>query len=655
MCPVETWDRVNSVDWVHLAGDEGADVVAGVMIGWGYADQPVRSPGLAHVVAASLHAALAQPDARPVGVSVQAFDTAIQLRGDVVQVQDGLERLDSILADPQRWITVPPNWSSNHPYRGWAPELAAWTGPTRLTLGALVPWQSPGSDTEVMRAIAGLHPGTGRRIMAYTSDESLIGCAFSGEPLDATSPPRLDHRAAGPASVHTRSQANLMSVVTPDTPAPAAAMQCISARLQHQLQNRHGGHPGIATMECVAGDTRLSLLKVDRDERFDAQTVRAEFAQIISNPAAMSDEWLDFVIGRLQSPDLLTGKLQAGYLARQALLTGARLRVNDIVAEADGLTTRDVRAALEEISATALISIDPTGPAPDGYPLRTAPDIPRKARHRIYQSWVLVPDTAGDKARYVTTRRGDALIVQRKATKARPAETRQVDLSTLVARIDYGDDASSLIDAELRTVVVYWHNTLRGDRLRKQIDSLSDPEHTIVHDPVGEMADVTSRAKGRRRNLSIWTGVALAVAALLFFFQLTSQSSTQDDVAMDETVTLGNGTTLRISDPTWIEAGPLGGPTLQVSVHACGGGPTQNTSTGSSDGRNYIAPSRFSLPGRDPIVRSPPEDYLLTGTLNDGECVNGAVVFNHPSGEVPDVTVVEYSNLLDDRITWTEP
>ncbi len=673
------WHTVGGVRWLSVDAPEGQlDVELGLVIAHGYAHETPAELGIGAAAVAALTQLIARPletaDQRIVEPVVSARvglqETIIAVRGDLAAVRHGASMLERLLTTPEELEGAGRPDPRRFTWTGWSSELAAWfgVGPVSLAAENVDPWI--GDHARFVDFVRSLHPASGRTLVAWTDVPELVGAVFAdpvAQPALAVRPlawrDPAPNQAAG--SVPASYANNLITVRMPSGRLTDLALTILGQTV----------HRSLVVLTQLVASLEVSWDAVDTDELYairavpherttDWVEVRGALVQALD---AIADT-LDPVLGEQLSAarGSSTGKNPVAR-AVEVLRTGGRPTEFGQDASLETATIDDLRRTLQKVQASTLVSLPTTELAPAGRPLFVPsapapvgrPTVSRRSMVHVWLRGIL------DRQRI----RADASTLQQilepKYRKADPGALQKVsetiDLSRLAARVDRGGEYSTLIDRDDRRLTLIWPAYLRAAALRRLVDGATPAGATIRRnaDPM-QVTQLRSDLR-RARTSTILTSILLLIALVLFIWSPvtgTPNSAYQDPVVttvgVGEVITLGNGSTVQVKDPTWRTVKTSSYPVLVVAVRYCGGGVTVDRNT-AEDARNYISPDRFELRGVAPASR---QTFIFAGTelkttqLQDGQCTQGQIAFDIDA-ERPAGIQVAYHNGSGDDLGWS--
>lgn len=670
------WKRSGSTTWLSGSPEVGAGAVAaGLTVDTGLAQQDPRHLGVAALVAAWLTREVARPgeavDGPYAGLrvtpSLGQSELTLALSGGPAAVQAGLARLAAVLPAAGA-ATVDEDLRARarmlgNPLSPWSAHLAArWRG-SPFVLTALGPLSLDTVDPAAMAAYVAAGFGPDARLF-WTTDPELtpVAPAGPGRPRDRLV---LPPARTGPGCVLRRADEEVASTVAdPFDPADRVALSVLAVALHRRLVEFQ---PLAADVELrmhpLPGRIALVTCVLVGAQGRDAE-VLAAVAQTTEDLAGCGSAEIDRV-RRAVAADSVAGPAPAALaaLARRQLVVGDEPTPELLAAATATVTDGEVRDRLAALHRGLLLAVPAaTGDLP--YPLvePVARPVPGGAR---FPSWgeagVLVrcsPRSVGRVRRAPLTRTG--------WPPRRPAPTTlaAVDFDRVVLRIDAGQQATGLVDADLASVQLVFPAYQRGERLRAAVAARTAGVPVARVPPRPEVDAWLDQVVRRRRRARIGTVLISAVAVLGLLLAgltaaLTRQQPVRAEVAATQTVRLANGTTLAlVGAPERVTRRSGFGPAQvwAVQIRMCGGGPSRGD--GSASARNVLSPLKFAIVDGQRVVSAtqttlvlPDRPPLPDVDLEDGECGQGWVAFPLSGPELVDPRL-RYSNLPGDRVLW---
>lgn len=677
------WREGGGIPWVFRPRDEGADEatdIVGVALGRGYAHQSVATLGSAGAAGEVLRRELGRPvelvdgtvlEVR-VQVSVGLQDTIILLQGAARALRERLARLDAVLRDPADLDLTSPMSPGEHPFDGWGRELAAWfgTGPAALSMD--VDPRGQVADEILRETIRQLHPRRGTAAVGVTSVEAFVGTAFGRNGVPA-SPAPLRWRDRGRGSMVPSYANNLFSVRVPTTVVGMVAEDLLLATV-HRALLVGGGTNGLNVRRCVVGGSRLTVVgAVPRGRDYDAVAVHTAVVGALEVCRTLSPEVVSAEIDDRTAA--VQNVIDPVALAVSTLRAGSRVSPEQDPALLAVLTVQEVQRELIGVLDQLLLGMPVGAEAPAGFPAPASDSDPEtrarpgwKGRLTIHSSRFPLPQPDGRPAMLRVMRHRDLLTVDRRTGGhgggAGSTTGITVDLSRLVARIDYGPAGYTvLIDDADHRVSLPWPALRRSGTLRRAVDAATLPDRHLVlpADPVFEAALTSHRRRGRRVLIAVGVFLAL-VAGVIVLADVAGPDAGSDalpglktQVAFGTEVTLPNGTMVTVSNPRIVDVPPTSVTEVLAQVTFCGGGPSRGAD-GSGTARNVVDYYSFFLTGTatELVGVTPPDTPLLQSvTVPEGACTSGAVAFGVETGTRMTGLTVVFSNGAEDEIRWS--
>lgn len=688
---MQTWHESDGLDWIEgdpLSTPPGGierPALAGLVIGSGYAHQSVATLGIADGAALLLRRELSRPietaqgvvqvDAR---VEVGPLETVIALGGGVGAVRAALTRLSGLLADPGQ-VQVPAEplpAPAHHPWSGWWNELAVWFGVGPASLSARLNPAWDGSEQLLRDAIGAMSPGRGAPAVGFATELELVGgVRGAGGSLPPRSP--LRWRDVGPASVRGTYANNLLSARVPDGAAGMAGMQLLARTVDRGVVQMAGAAPGLTVTASSVDGNRLLLVRAQAgSEGYDPKRGRVPLTQALDAFGGLADSTVAEEVERHRAATRAQPPTAVG-LAAQRLSTGVRSDQDQRIAEAERLTVADVRAAVAEIHDHLLLGIGADEDPPDGFPLHDPGPAPEPDdAAQVYRTRIPVQGEGGDthleirasptamSAAHTPLRLIDRLLPDgpwpagRRQARAPEGQVSGIDLTRVAGRFDYGSAYTTMVDADNRWIGIPWPALQRPDGLRRLVDEVVTADQRRE---LGPRPDVEAQIirRIRRRRVSAVVLVAVLLLLISMFFWPDSRGPQQEPtvatVAMGETVSLANGSTITVSDADWQEGGGFPHPTVLAQVRFCGGGETVQRGADADD-RNYASDAAFDIGGIDAVTRAgmrPSGTFLAGAQLDEGQCTSGMVSIEVEVPAPVEGATVRYTNILGDTVDWT--
>ena len=695
---MDGWQRINGVDWLCVEPVSGGDgsVEAGLIIGHGYAHESPADLGLGATAMTALVQELNRPretdDLRVVELSAAAQvnlqDTILRLVGSPDAVRLGLIALDALLSDPSTVeideLPDPPTYA----WSGWTSELTAWfgMGTTAFAADYERPWS--GDPERLRQLLGGLHPGRGAHVVGWASDQSLLGLAFSGvdRPSESTTPESAAANgplrwrdpspvADGPRSIVGTFGNNLLTVRLREDPVSSLALRLLARTAHRNLVEFTQLVNGLdLTVEQVGGESIFALRAVPNAEGFDAAKTGHALIEAVEAYAGLTDAALADELDRARQPEALNLDLAPGGRAVDAFRSARRPERDEIVGYYESVTVAELRRATDRIRERALFSVHRSDDPAPGRPIWQPTPLPEVGKPEwSRRSRVRLPmdGTEGTRPRIsANTSVLDVTAPTGRNHGQGPKEIRTaVDLTALAVRVDQGSTSTTLIDREDRRATVVWRAYARTARLRALVDAAS-PEGARVPAPEAPAlaAEVSRRLLRRRLGRGVLALVLVGLFALVFVPPLvtaikdattTYQQPVVTTVRSGQLITLANGTTALLSEPTWRLSTDTTSrfEVLSANVRYCGGGETVDQNT-AADARNYVSPDRFAVTGIAAASRSINDlgsrrPALEATELKQGQCTSGEIAFSVAATSPVAGTRIHYRNGSGDDLTWT--
>jgi hypothetical protein len=680
---VDSWRTLNGVGWLcpDDAAERPAKAELGVVLTHGYAQETPAELGIGAAAAAALARELGRPretaDHRivelQVATEVNVQDTVILLRGDTEALRGAAAALDGMLQDPAA-LEVPRLPSPRrYAWTGWGNELSAWLGMGSVALAAETDGLWSGTQEEFQRFMHRLHPGQGRRAIAWTTDRELVAAAFADPPASSiVDDPPLSWRepapiVSGPGSIAATFQNNLLSGRLPASRTNEVALRLVARTAHRNLVQFTGLIAGLqVTVEQIGVDTLFAIRAVPHEHSTDWLAVRTALLEALDAAATFPDAVLAEEIDGAQQPESIGVDLKPAGRAINALRSGTRPTTAELVDEFDEMTVDALRNGTQLIQAASLLGVPPGDPEPGGRPLWQPSSLATVARpylsRRSLVRLPVVPGTAQQHLRATSATLQQTL--KRKKTRTAPALAARitaVDLTAVVARIDSGDTWTTVVDRENRRVTLAWPAYRRVAPLRAIVDAATPRESRIA---VATDPALTANLRARLhkwRNETVIQLIAYPVLVFILVMFLATAKHYQRPVVtavpVGNLVTLANGSTLQVSGAHWQAVTDQPRQRLTVDVSYCGGGVTVDRNTG-DDARNYVAPERFEVFGIAPASRAylpltTGEVPLRATQLAKGQCTAGKIGFEVDAATPPPGAQIGYHNGSGDRIRWS--
>ncbi|ANS78965.1 hypothetical protein SGUI_1569 [Serinicoccus hydrothermalis] len=678
---------MGDVDWVEgepfAAPESGGEppVMAGLVIGRGYAHQSIATLGAADTVAFLLRRELSRPLETASGTvqvearsSVGLLETTLSALGTRAAVTSALQRLVEILHDPGL-LEIPRELPAGdeHPWAGWNKELGAWFGVGPASLSAQINPAWTGDPAALRQEIAAAGPARAP-VVGFVSDPELIRPLPAGGGSDLTVP--LRWRDVGGHAVGATFENNLLTARAGLGAAGMTAIDLLAGTLHRSVITMTGAAKDLAVTAYPVGDSRLLTVRaLTTPATYDHRRARSAVGEALAAYPALSEEALaarlDSIRSQAQRPPAVAN------LALTRLLTGERTDDAVRAAEVDALTAEAVREAVERLADNLLVGQAGTEEDP-AYPLLVPAPVPDPGGDAVTTRTrvPILDERRGDThleisatpTRVVSTtkpltwvnavfpdfprRRGEPLPKQ-----TEPVAPSTLDLTRLVGRFDQGETYSSLIDEDGRVVGIPWNALRRPGPLREIVDGATSPEQRRALPPHPE-ADllVTRRIRNRRISVALFTVVLLFFASMFFWpdSRGPQQEPTVATVPLGEQVTLGNGSTVTVSDARWETAEAYPHQTVLAEVEFCGGGETVQRGSDAQD-RNVVGESHFDIGGTDAATRRgmrPGGTYLAATELEEGQCTSGLVSIEVEVDAPTQEATVQYTNQTGDDVQW---
>ncbi|HHU10438.1 MAG TPA: hypothetical protein GXZ60_10560 [Intrasporangiaceae bacterium] len=687
---MDMWHRVGNVDWVQTAqlaippGHTTHPAAAGVVIGRGRAHQSMATLGVADALAYLLQRELTRPVETDTGVqqadvqvSVNLVATTISLFGERQAVAAGLSRLVAILEGdhevelPETPFPAPPLQAMDN----WRQELQGWFGCNPGSLSSTMNPAWDGSPEVLFDALDALRPTQGTAIVGFTSEPDLF-VEISAPERELPQPCPLHWRAAGDRSVRATTPENLLSARTPTGAASIVAAHLLVQALHRTLVAVSGASHEVTGHLTPIDDSTLLLVRAVPSSGGvgDHGSGRAMEDALAAYPA-LADSVIEQALAQHRA--VAQEQIPGVHLAMTRLITGERTVGALRVAEAEALTIAAVREAMASINANILLSVGMDEVPVPSHPLLDPAPVPTDGVDLTsFRSVIPVALATGQLAN-LEILAGSGVVVSRprpvtwfdrmfepqyaRTPKGQnkeelPPES-TVDLGRLAGRIDQGPVFTLLVDEEGRWLSIPWLALRRPEGLRTLIDAATGPDQ-LRHTPASDGHERAFRERLRRRRWSI--AVFLSVIALLLILGLllgpgrAKSAPTVTVVPMGQTVTLGNGATLTVSDLEWRTTDVLPHPTALARVEVCGG---QVERGGGFNPRNYASDSYFDLGRIDAVTRPgwqpAGETYLRGAELESGQCTQGLISIEAEVAQPVETATIRYTNRLGDDIEWT--
>jgi hypothetical protein len=680
---VDSWRTINGVDW--LCTDRGAAGSApgelGVLLAHGYAHESPAELGIGAAAAFVLARELARPRETAdhgvvqleIATEVNLQDTVILMTGGAEALRLGLIALDGLLRDPRSLnVTGLPN-PRRFAWTGWSNELNAWVGmgPAALAAETDEPWS--GDPAELERFVRRLDPRQGKRTIVWTTDAELVGAAFTDPPTSSVVDDRpLTWRETTPTgsagSVTSTYNNNLLTARVPSNRANEIALRLLARTVHRSLVEFTQLVASLQfTVEQIGTDTLFAVRAVPHDGPTDWFAVGNALLQAVEASAAFPDTILAEEIEKSRSPESIGFDLAPTGRAINAMRSGTRPTPGELWNELDTMTVAELRQGTQLVRTSSLFGVPPGVAAPPERPLWQPPVLPPIARPEVTRrSLVRLPAAAGPSRQVVratSTTLQKTVKPQRKTSHALSAgpTTTLVDLTAVVARIDSGDTWTTLVDRENRRLTLAWPAYLRAAPLRALVDAAAPPRRRMALrvDP-SLTADLHTQLRKWRTGLIVQLLVVILVVVLLIWQPVTGktyQHPVVTVVPIGSTVTLGNGSTVRVSGARWRMAENRGRQYVVADVRYCGGGVTVDRNT-AEDARNYVTPERFGVNGIAPASRAflpltNGEIALHSTSLAQGQCAEGKIGFEVDAAKPPAGARISYYNGSGDKLEWS--
>ncbi len=665
------WTQAGGVDWLVTPPIPGQDhAMAGVIIGYGRADQAMDRLGIADLFAAALRRELARPvdssGAPPAEVITRlgATSLAIIFRGRPDDVEVAVRRLPAILADPEPLSVddalrrrVAAGAAEADPLTGWEEAIAARYGAGPLALST---WQLPALPTILeaeVRALAyRLRPGADSvPAVGFTDDPFLLGVGWpAGHSVPRPALPRCD--VALPAVIGTQQPFQLLSAVTGGDAAGIVAGYATAVTVQRRLAALDEQEAGVVGRAHWIGPELL--LTLDRTRSPSPPDVTAEALEALDIVSELYPEGIDSLRREVVDAGAERTPGSTIALAMRRLADGTRSTPDARRAELERLTVEEIRTELARLRASVVLQIPAGSSAPAGFTV-WRPPLPAPRGRRYVAA---MPVGRWRAPREVLRSDGDLLYRTLDVNGHRAFHG--VDLGHLALRLDRAEDRTLLIDDRFRVIDIAWP-LHRGRGLRNLVDRATATVATTPMPVDGTDHLMLARATTRwRRNrwialAAVIVAVALGIVGIVRPGAVTTgtprQTGTHVTAAMGEPARLANGTMITVSDPA--RRSFQGQRLITAEVRFCAGGPT-NQGGGDDQARDYIGPEKFSLVAGDGTQsgvgpfsgdsRAP----LTAIQLDDGECAEGTISFTVPTSGAAQI---RYHNVVDDDVRWTVP
>ena len=482
--------------------------------------------------------------------------------------------------------------------------------------------------------------------------------------------------AAGPRSLVGTYANNLLTGRVHLDPVAEVALQLLAETVHRSLVDFNRLANGLDVyVEQVDADLLFAVRAVPTGENFPSAKAQPALVEAVEAYAGLNDDVLAEKLDRARQPESLNLDLAPGDRAVNAFRSGRLLERDDIVGALDDVTPLDLRRSIDRVRAQLLFGVvDAEAPvagrplwAPDPVPgpepaswnrrsrvkLRIGPGHEARARVRAGQSALeLIAPAAGGHGR-------------RDEKPFRMA----VDLTAVAVRVDRGPISTTLIDRDDRRATIVWPAFAKTAPLRALVDQAT-PAGSVITAPTDSAtaADLKPRLFRRRFVRSLLSLFLLIVVGfpVLFAWILPAIDDATTDyqtpvvttVAPGQLITLANGSTVLLSDPTWgrLDLGAAR-QLLTAQVRYCGGGKTVDRNT-AEDARNYVDPDRFHITG---ISQAASGVYNLNNNkpaleateLQQGQCTSGQIAFGIDGSSRPTGTKIHYRNGSGDDLTWT--
>lgn len=680
---MDSWRTIGGVDWLCPGeiAERPASAQVGVAVAHGYAHETPSELGIGAAAAMALARELARPretsDHRvvqaQVATEVGLQHTALMLTGDHEAVRLAAVALDAMLLEPQTLEVTDRPDTLSYAWSGWTNELTAWIGmgPGVLATEIEDPWR--GRPQRLHEFVRTLHPGQGRQAVAWTTDPDLVGAVFTQGPGPRSAPEPVvtwcdpAPTASGHACISATFDNNLLSVRLPTSYADDLAMRLVGRTLHRNLVPFAQVVADLQFVwEPIGSDMLFAVRATPYERTFDPAAVHQAMIQALEASVSYADPVLEEELARAISPDSLDHDLRPAGRALDALRSGTRVTSGELLAGLSGLHPGDIRDGLERVHRGLLLGM-PQGVirTPNRRLIRPAvlPPLPKPYLHR--RAVVPFRSSTGFNRQYVraTTASVEQTVkpVWTLGNRAGQRPTSAVDLRHLVARVDLGDTWTTLIDRRDRRVTLAWPTYRRPAPLRSLVDAATPPaiRMTVAADPA-RVLELRRRIRRWHVGLVAQLLVCVAIIVLLGWHPATGkpyQKPLVRTVAMGQTATLGNGSTVQVSAAEWRSQASRTDHYLVADVHQCGGGATVDRKAPGNE-RNWVLLEHFSLTGvTQPSERVVPlsagDEPLAAFELSQGQCSAGKIGFILHAAELPPQPRIQYRNDAGDDVTWT--
>jgi hypothetical protein len=664
-----SWPRTDPYPWLVTARPEGQQAVGGVTFGAGFLNQPTEQLGVAGLFAAWLTSSLSRPVEasdpaawdEPVRVlcSPGQTDTSLVVAGASDGVLAALRRAGDLLANPAAAEVDQGLRDRSHAYQNplqpWRHHLAArWAG-HRPHLTAMGPLAVGSLDAAALAWFVASELMRAPRAY-WTSEPSLAEQVNppAGPPPRPPEPPVLRLGRDRPGCVIRRSHGELFSVAMP-AGIPTEIGLSLLLRVLHRR---------LVEFEALATQVRIGryevgsglvIAGVDADPLPGKEgATRAAAVQTLQDVAggAVSAEEIGQVRDWYATDDEPYSPGAMAALARRHLLRGDFPTAAAVADEVRGTDDAAVRAALATGYRELLVAVPFEEAEQPPFPMAERVK-PHRAEGRRFRDRL-------NQARAVRCSPRRVGIVDRGTTAA------SVDFAEVALRMDTGDQATTLVDRQLRSVQLVWDAHRRGQRLRELVDQRTPPVPLIREPPDPEWTERFAGALRKQRR-QMWTGIGIIVGIFLALIVVIavgeSLDSDPDPRAEDTVETVDAGTTVTLDDGTTVgvAAGPEliehYGPdlpyTYAVQVRMCGGEGRDAGGTMFAAGNYRLDAGEQGLRGFFGGVQERPG--LREGLLADGECATGWLLYHLPEPTVPAPATLTYENVAGDSVTWRLP